>query len=131
MTSNCEPQCKIFFVGDIFVSRIHCTKIVLIFITTLLFDIIAILCITLLWCVHPVFVPKIGIRQYHRTILWFRQNLTRDCCCTNIFTWRLFPGTLQNHRVFLWRLTKNCDVIYDIDDGLSLRLQKCKISLLL
>ena len=42
MTSNCEPQCKKFFVGDFFVSRIHCTKIVLIFITTLLFDLIAI-----------------------------------------------------------------------------------------
>ena len=42
MTSNCEPQCKKYFVGDFFVSRIHCTKIVLIFITTLLFDIFAI-----------------------------------------------------------------------------------------
>ncbi len=86
MTSNCEPQCKKFFVGDFFVSRIHCTKFVLIFITTLWFDISLYSYITLLWCVHPVFVPKIGIRQYHRTILWFRQNLTRDCRFTNIFT---------------------------------------------
>ena len=63
-------------------------------------------------------MPKIGIRQYHRTILWFWPNRTRDCCFTNIFPWRLIPGTLQNHRVFLWWLTKNGDVIYDIDDGL-------------
>ena len=52
-------------------------------------------------------------------ILWFWQNLTRDCCFTNIFTWKLFPGTLQNHRVFLWWVTKNGDVIYDIDYGLN------------
>ena len=117
ITSNCEPQCKKYLVVIFLSLWFIVQKLYLFLLLLYLFHNRYIRALPFYGAYTQSSCRKLALDNIIERFYDFDQNRTRDCCFTNIFTWRLFPGMLQNHRVFLWWLTKNDDVIYDIDDG--------------